>query len=244
MLFFTSELKTYNIHAADGVMGKVKDLYFDDEKWAIRYAIVDTRKWLPGRRVLLSPSSFITLNENDKHLEVEYDKEKVRNSPSISEESAVSKDVEDSLIGYYGWNRYWTGNMLWGSNDRPLAQFPPVVEPQPEVFDQQLEAQSQYNLRSEDETIEFKVHADDGKIGTVADMVFDSEYWKLRYLVVQDSETYTKEQYFVYHTDQIESVDWFERDIYIKGSLAETKNDTKYNSKDMILTSLSRSNCP
>ncbi|MFD2630258.1 PRC-barrel domain-containing protein [Oceanobacillus kapialis] len=238
MLFFTSDLKSYNIHAADGEMGKVKDMYFDDEKWAIRYAIVDTRKWLPGRRVLLSPSSFITLNENDKHLEVEYDKEKVRNSPSISEESAVTKDTEDSLIGYYGWSRYWAGNMLWGANDRPLADFPPPEEPQHEVYDQQLEEQSRYDLRSEDETIGFKVHANDGKIGSVADMIFDSEYWKLRYIVVQDSETFTEEQYYVYHTDQIESVDWFEEDIYIKGTLTETKNAAQYNSKEQILTSL------
>ncbi|WBX80092.1 PRC-barrel domain-containing protein [Virgibacillus salarius] len=45
-MFLTSELKNYKIHASDGVMGKVKDLYFDDNKWAIRYAVVDTRKWL------------------------------------------------------------------------------------------------------------------------------------------------------------------------------------------------------
>jgi hypothetical protein len=41
--------------ATDGPIGSVEDFVFDDETCAIRYLLMDTRKWLRGNRVLLSP---------------------------------------------------------------------------------------------------------------------------------------------------------------------------------------------
>lgn len=230
-MFFTSDLKTYNIDASDGEMGKIKDVYFDDEKWAIRYAVIDTRKWLPGRKVLLSPRSFINLNEANENLEVEYDKETIRNSPSIMDEQAVSKEAENSIIGYYGWSRYWIGNPLWGIENGSLDE--PTEEKI--MHDQQIDEQQEYDLRSEDETIGFKVHASDGKVGRVADMIYDNEYWKTQYIVVRSSESMVEDQYLVYTPEDIESVDWFEEDIYVKDSLEENKQSRLYQNKAAIL---------
>lgn len=47
------DLIGHAIHATDGDIGKVVDLYFDDERWAIRYLVVDTGGWLTGRKVLI-----------------------------------------------------------------------------------------------------------------------------------------------------------------------------------------------
>jgi PRC-barrel domain len=44
--------------ATDGEIGHVKDFYFDDKSWAVRYLVVDTGSWLPGRLVLLAPQAF------------------------------------------------------------------------------------------------------------------------------------------------------------------------------------------
>ena len=57
MLRRVDELLGFRIHAADGDIGRVHDLYFDDQRWTVRYLVVDTRHWLPGRRVLLSPAA-------------------------------------------------------------------------------------------------------------------------------------------------------------------------------------------
>lgn len=239
MLYFTSELKTYNIDAVDGEVGKIKDLYFDDQKWAIRYAVVDTRKWLPGKHVLLSPTSFVNLNNESESLEVEYDKEAVRNSPEIPDEDAISKDVEDTIAGYYGWNRYWTGNMLWGPQDSPLASFQrDDLSEEQTHYNQQLEEQQKYDLRSEDETMDYKVHASNGKLGRVVNMIYDNEYWKVRYLVVESSENYVEATYFVFDTDAIESVDWYEEDIYIKTTVEAARQNKQYESIEEIIPSL------
>ena len=56
MLRSVKSLEGFSIGATDGTIGKVKDFYFDDEAWVIRYAVVNTTAWL-GREVLLSPYS-------------------------------------------------------------------------------------------------------------------------------------------------------------------------------------------
>jgi hypothetical protein len=56
MLNSIKRLYGFRILASDGEVGAVADaVYFDDEQWVVRYLLVDTRKWLNGRIVLISP---------------------------------------------------------------------------------------------------------------------------------------------------------------------------------------------
>ena len=43
------------IHAVDGEIGTVEDFYFEEGDWTVRYLLVDTGKWLSGKKVLPSP---------------------------------------------------------------------------------------------------------------------------------------------------------------------------------------------
>ena len=58
MLQHIKELYGDKLAATDGEIGHVKDFYFDDKSWAIRYAVADTGTWLSSRLVLLSPHAF------------------------------------------------------------------------------------------------------------------------------------------------------------------------------------------
>lgn len=55
MLRSMNDLENYTIRATDGTIGHVTDFYFDDERWVIRYLVVDTGSWLASRKVLISP---------------------------------------------------------------------------------------------------------------------------------------------------------------------------------------------
>jgi hypothetical protein len=55
MLHKIKDLQGDALHAEDGEVGSVDDLYFDDEDWDVRYLVVNTRRWIPGRRYLVSP---------------------------------------------------------------------------------------------------------------------------------------------------------------------------------------------
>ena len=55
MLRNMKDLLGFSIGATDGIIGTVKDMYFDDAAWVIRYVVVETDAWLSSRRVLISP---------------------------------------------------------------------------------------------------------------------------------------------------------------------------------------------
>ena len=50
MLVTVKDLEGYAIHASDGDIGHVRDVYFDDQTWVVRYLAVDTGGWLTGRK--------------------------------------------------------------------------------------------------------------------------------------------------------------------------------------------------
>jgi hypothetical protein len=58
MLINTKSIYGTKLAAKDGPIGHVRDFYFDDRTWAIRYVVADTGSWLTGRQVLLSPHAF------------------------------------------------------------------------------------------------------------------------------------------------------------------------------------------
>lgn len=103
MLRNVKKLEGFAIGATDGPIGKVKDFYFDDESWVIRYAVVDTNKWLGGRDVLISPYAMGQADWAGQTVPVTVSKERVKNSPSIESDKPISRQYEKSYLGYYGY---------------------------------------------------------------------------------------------------------------------------------------------
>src|SRR5690349_25144073 len=102
MLHNINELKGYSISATDGEIGQVEDFYFDDDKWVVRYLVVDTGKWLPGRKVLISPVSVAREGTNDKAIRVNLSREQVERAPGTDDDPPASRQFEAGLARYYG----------------------------------------------------------------------------------------------------------------------------------------------
>jgi len=79
MLRSVSDLRRFTIATTDGNLGQVGDVYFDDRSWAVRYLAVDAGKWLPGRRVLVSPVS--VRNSDPTTFHIALSTEQVATSP-------------------------------------------------------------------------------------------------------------------------------------------------------------------
>ena len=107
MLRTINDLEDYAIRATDGDIGHVKDVYFDDETWVVRYLVVDTGTWLSSRKVLLSPIAIGQPNWTDKVLPASITKDQVENSPDINTKKPVSRQQEIRLLEYYGYPYYW-----------------------------------------------------------------------------------------------------------------------------------------
>ena len=83
MLTPISQLYGISISAADGEIGRIQDLYFDDLNWTVRFLVVDTAGWLPGRKVLVSPYSVQTGSLSGKSVSVNLTRQQIERAPSI-----------------------------------------------------------------------------------------------------------------------------------------------------------------
>jgi len=107
MLWDASVMKGYAIEAQDGRLGAVNDFLFEDTAWMIRWLVVDTGHWLPGRKVLLPPSVLGHPDWQSRRCPVDLTMRQVRDSPVIDTDRPVSRQIETYVYEYYGWSPYW-----------------------------------------------------------------------------------------------------------------------------------------
>ncbi len=75
--------------------------------WNIRYIVVDTRNWLPGRKVLVSPHWAHKISWALKKVFVDHMRDKIKSSPEFDPSEPVNRKYEDILYDYYGRPKYW-----------------------------------------------------------------------------------------------------------------------------------------
>ena len=109
MLQKAKDLSGYKLDARDGEIGKVREFYFNDQSWTVRYLIADTGGWLSGRIVLISPYALDPANEGTKLIPVDLTKAQIERSPSLDTDKPVSRQYENEYYSYYGWPGYWGG---------------------------------------------------------------------------------------------------------------------------------------
>jgi hypothetical protein len=91
----------------DGEIGHVEDFIIDDEMWAIRYLIIDTQNWWPGKKVLISPQWIERVSWRKSKVFVNLIRETIRQSPEYTEESLLNRDYETGLHRHYNRLGYW-----------------------------------------------------------------------------------------------------------------------------------------
>jgi hypothetical protein len=106
------EVIGYRVEAADGDLGHVEDLILDDEAaegalWEFRYLVVDTRNWLPGRKVLVAPSWADEVRYADGRVAFELPRERIKSSPEYRPDAPINRAYEEVLFDYYGQPKYW-----------------------------------------------------------------------------------------------------------------------------------------
>jgi uncharacterized protein YrrD len=99
----TSATDGYAIHATDGKIGHVSDFLVDDSSWALRYLIVDTGNWWPGKHVLLSPSCVTGIDWISQTISVNVTQDKIRSSPEWDPASLIHDSYEAKLRDHYAW---------------------------------------------------------------------------------------------------------------------------------------------
>ncbi len=97
----------YHIQANDGEIGHVDDFIIDDETWAIRYLIIDTINWWPGKKVLISPRWIENVSWEESKVFINLPRETIKQSPEYTEESLLTRNYESALHQHYNRQGYW-----------------------------------------------------------------------------------------------------------------------------------------
>jgi hypothetical protein len=101
------EVSRYSVEASDGRIGRVADFIVQTDVWAIRYIVIRTRKWLPGRMVLASPAWLRQVDWDRRLVHMDQTCEDIKNSPPFAPSAPVNREYEGRLHDYYGRPRYW-----------------------------------------------------------------------------------------------------------------------------------------
>jgi uncharacterized protein YrrD len=199
MLHQAGTLTGYTLHALDGEIGKVKDFYFDDQSWSVRYLVAATGKWLLGRQVLISPLSLTGVDVERQQISAKLTRTQIERSPSLDTDQPVSRQFEQEYFGFYGLPMYWGFEP-----DKPASRASAQTE----------DRHGDPDLRSTHDVAGHHVQALDGEIGHVKDFMIDVEAWAIRYLIV-DTRDWLPGKKVLIAPQWIQKVRWDRREVAI-----------------------------
>jgi uncharacterized protein YrrD len=186
MLQSIQHLYGHQLETSDGDNGHVNDFYFDDRNWSIRYLIVDTGRWLPGRLVLISPHAFGRLHQAGKLPRVKLTRKQIENSPSIDLHKPVSRQYEEEYYRYFGWPFYSRGDEVPGDA----------------------------NLRSAQAVNGYRIEASDETISHVCDLMMDDKSWAIRQLIIKTGHWLSGREVQI-PTSKVDRISWDQSAVFI-----------------------------
>ena len=227
MLRSIKQLYGEKLRASDGEIGHVRDFYFNDQQWAIRYVVADTESWLAGRLVLISPHAFGSLHLDGDCLPVNLTRKQIEDSPAIELHKPVSRQYEDEYNRYYGWPSYWGGGEMWGA-----AGFP--VIPPPNLMPAEKGSQGKPSPNSDDPHLRstkaldgYHIQTNDGAIGHVTDFMIDDKSWAIGCLVVEAGHWFAGKEIAI-SPKHVDAISHAQSKVFVKGTKEALLEATEY----------------
>ncbi len=199
MLWEASVVAGYRLAGLDGEIGSVRDFYFDDQSWVIRYLIADTGNWLTGIRISIARAALIEVDGGERHISVDMTREQIERSPVLSSQAPVSEQLEAVSFGIYGSPEAGPDKPGRGPAARGMRRDP--------------------HLRSAHHVRGYHVEAADGDFGIVSDFIIDDAIWAIRYLVI-DTQNWVPGRHVLISPRWIERVSWSKSRVLISLSRA------------------------
>jgi len=179
------EIAGMRMHARDGDVGHVHDVYLDDVDWRVRYFHVDTRHWFPGRHVLLAPNAVQSVDWERGHIQVSITREQLRSSPDIDSHKPVSRQHEAPLFEYFQWP-FTVSESLWEGEALAARLHTLLMEmrgPEPAASGEQSKADDPH-LWSARALRHYRVETHNAGLGRISDFLVEPDAWAIRYLIV------------------------------------------------------------
>jgi len=222
MLHLAHKIAGAAVKGTDGDIGTLDDFYFEEDRWTVRYLLVDTGKWFSGKRVLISPMS-VRDGWGKAGVRLGLTKDQVWNSPEFKEDQTLSVAGETQLLAYYGYPDYWGAASIWGNYDNPLA----LVEGVPQETmhapppNDGIDPEARH-LRSIKKSTGYHLHARNGEIGHVDDFLIGQDSWRIRYLLV-DTSNWIGGRSVILSPETVEGIDKERGQLYVAADREDIK---------------------
>ena len=198
---FVKDLRGDAVICRDGEAGSLRDAYFDDEDWALRYFVVDTGRWLPGRKALVPPQA--VAQAGDRVMRVELSREEIERAPGIDADPPVSRLLEQARTHRY------RSTYLWGALPAPPPSAAELLDDPAERAAARAaeERAANTHLRSGAEVVGYRIRAADGALGHVEDFFIDDADWSICAMIV-DTRDWLPGRKVMVPPSAIEAIDW------------------------------------
>ncbi len=172
MLLSAKRLLGRNVRGADDSIGLLRDVFFTEKSGNVRYLAVEAGDWLEGREILLAPQSLENARPDVYELRTRLSRHMVEHSPPVTADLPISRAYEVRLHKHYGWARYWGASSEDAATSATVVLETPGVEVDPD-------------LRSVKDALGHRLHASDGEIGHLDDLLIDPLHWEIAYAVAK-----------------------------------------------------------
>ena len=237
MLFAITGLLGCPVRTEDGHAGTVKDYLFDDRNWGIRWMVVDTGAWLPGRKILIHPSAIEPLvipprsgglgmgsSVDTLVVSVALTQDEIEASPDASEDEPVTQQMEDRLYDYYSWDPIW-GATDFGTNG--IGSMVTDARGHGKIEAGTHPGDGDSHLRSASSVKGYHVEATNGEIGHVENFLIDDADWHIRYLLIATRNWWPgKHVQLAPHT--VEAVDWMRKHIALNVTREQVQSSPEW----------------
>jgi hypothetical protein len=238
MLRRIKDFEKYMLRAIDGNIGRAKEFLFDDSTWEVRYVVVDTGSWLSGRKVLISPNSLNAIRGNDHVILADLTRNQIEWSPRLESDEPVSHQFEREYNSYYSWPSFGGGIFSGRSTAYPagararhslsqgqyVANFGSVGKT---LHEEKL---CDSHLLSTDDFKGAYIHALNGEIGHIEDLMLEEENWTIRYIQVEN-ENWLPGRHVLISPQWIERLCWPEARIFVNLTTEAILGSPEYSSK-------------
>lgn len=233
MLRSLKDIEGYQVSASDGELGKVSDFLLDDERWVIRYLVVQTTDhfFQDGSQVLISPIFFRQAEWSTHRFHLALTSEKVKNSPSIDMHKPVSRQHEQDYYRYYGYPNYWEYTGFWGMSTYPRGLVPGMWREGMAERSQKPSADG--HLRSDKEIRGYHIQGTDEAIGHVQDCIVDDETWRIRFLVVDTSNWWMGKSVLI-APHWARNISWEQRKVFVDLSRQKIRDSPGWNPETAV----------
>jgi hypothetical protein len=157
MLKNVDTFKNNEVHASDGMIGIIRDLYFDTQDLILKFMVIDTQSWLENREILISPESVKRFNWDRNKFDLGLLKRRIEQSRVISIDEPAGPGGRKQSREYYFLSTYWDSERAGGN----LA-----------------------HLLKDSELKRFDICLSDGRIGGTAGIIIEESTWKVEFIIV------------------------------------------------------------